>query len=155
MNTKAQRGFTLTEIMIAVAILGILTAIALPSFRQYIANQRIKSVSFDLVATLSLARSEAVKRNATVDINPASGGWVNGWTITAGTTNVRSYAGYSGVAVSDTAGLTKLSYGSDGRLATAATNFSITPATSINGVSDRCVKVNLSGKPLSQLGACS
>lgn len=148
------RGFTLTEVMMTLAILGILSAFALPSFRQYMANQRIKSVSFDLVASLSYARSEAVKRNATVDVTPASGGWVKGWTVSTSNQTLRTYTEHNGVNLTDSASLSKLSYGNDGRLSTATTNFSIAPATSISGVSSRCVKVNLSGKALSQMGAC-
>lgn len=149
-----QRGFTLTEIMMVIAILGILTAFALPSFRQYVANQRIKSASFDLVSTLSLARSEAVKRNATVDITPASGGWTNGWTISTGTTTLRKYSSYNGVSLTDSASVTKLSYGVDGRVSGTTTNFSIVPVSSISGVTSRCIKVNLSGKASSLVGAC-
>lgn len=150
-----QRGFTLTEIMMVIAILGILTAFALPSFRQYVANQRVKSASFDLISTLSFARSEAVKRNATVDITPASGGWTNGWTISTGTTTLRSYSSYNGVTMSDSASVTKLSYGVDGRVSGTTTNFSIAPSSSITGVTSRCVKVNLSGKASSLTGSCS
>jgi len=68
------RGFTLTELMVKVTIAAILLAIGIPSFRSFILGQRVKTASFDTVYTLTLARSEAIKRNSDVVITPASGG---------------------------------------------------------------------------------
>ncbi len=47
------RGFTLVEVMIAVAVIGILTAVALPSYRQHVANSRRADAR---AAILSLAQ---------------------------------------------------------------------------------------------------
>jgi type IV fimbrial biogenesis protein FimT len=58
-------GFTMVEMMVAVAILAILASIALPSYRSLIANNRIVANTNDLVADLALARSEAAKRGGT------------------------------------------------------------------------------------------
>ena len=59
-------GFTLVELMIAVLILAILMAAAVPSFRDFAANSRTSAASSDLTTALSLARSEAVRRSGTV-----------------------------------------------------------------------------------------
>lgn len=40
MKPRSQRGFTLMEVMISVVVVAILTAVALPSYRQHIANSR-------------------------------------------------------------------------------------------------------------------
>ena len=48
--TAAQAGFTLVELMIAVVVLGILAAIAIPSYTSYVNKSRAKSGSADLAA---------------------------------------------------------------------------------------------------------
>jgi type IV fimbrial biogenesis protein FimT len=58
-------GFTLIEVLIVVAIMGIAMAIAVPSLRSLMDNQKMKSATFDLVTTVMQARSEAIKFGAT------------------------------------------------------------------------------------------
>ena len=95
MNDK---GFTLIELMITVVIAAILLTVGIPSFRETIRNNRLTAHTNELVASLNLARSEAVKRNATVSVckskngtqcnNCAGGaggdnGWKEGWIVFA------------------------------------------------------------------------
>lgn len=61
-------GFTLVELMVTVAVLAILLAIATPSFTSIINGNRLASGANELVASVQLARSEAVKRNRSVAI---------------------------------------------------------------------------------------
>ena len=55
-------GFTLIELMVAVSVLGVLLAIALPSFQPLIERWRVRQVTEGLVSSLQFARSEAIKR---------------------------------------------------------------------------------------------
>ena len=74
-----QRGFTLIEVLIVIVMIGVLLAIAAPSFVTFTASQRVKTASFDLYAALTFARSEAIKRRQAVTVAPAAGtDWATG-----------------------------------------------------------------------------
>lgn len=84
------RGFTLVELLVVLVIAGILFGYAVPGMRVYIQNGRIVTYTNELIADLSLARSEAIKRAGRVVIcksaNPqaavptctAAGNWTTG-----------------------------------------------------------------------------
>jgi type IV fimbrial biogenesis protein FimT len=149
---RRPEGFTLIEAMIVVVILGILAAIGMPSMREFIAAQRLKAPASDLYASLALARSEAIKRNAAIDVVPNATDWAQGWRVrTQGTTPTvlrvqNAYPNIS-VAASQTGSLT---YRGNGRLSTSAMTFRITSPDSSN-VNMRCVAVDVSGRPAVRL----
>ena len=55
---RFQRAFTLVELMIAIAVVGVLLMLAAPGFRDFILMQRLKSVSAQLATDLQYARSQ-------------------------------------------------------------------------------------------------
>jgi type IV fimbrial biogenesis protein FimT len=61
-------GFTLIELMVTVAVLGILLAVAVPSFLDFMASSRGASISSAFVADMTRARSEAISANTCVKI---------------------------------------------------------------------------------------
>lgn len=61
-----QEGVSLIELLITIAILGILTTIALPGYRVWIQNTQIRSAAESVLEGMQLARAEAVRRNVTV-----------------------------------------------------------------------------------------
>ena len=82
-------GYSFIELLVVSAIAAALTMVAVPSFAGFIATQRSKSTVSRFVASLNLARSEAIKRNAravlckSADGSSCShtGGWDQGWIV--------------------------------------------------------------------------
>lgn len=81
---KAQRGFTLVELMIAIAIVAILAAIAVPSMQSITANRKASKLSHELQIDIMYARNQAMTFNRTIAITPKGGDWASGWQIKQG-----------------------------------------------------------------------
>lgn len=69
-----QRGFTLVELLVVVALLAIVAALAAPSFTDQLARRRLEGVSTDLSTDLQFARTQAVDDRATVRLLTETGG---------------------------------------------------------------------------------
>jgi type IV fimbrial biogenesis protein FimT len=151
-RNKKQSGFSILELMIVVAIAGILAAVAVPEMRNFLLTQQVRTAASDAHLSLILARSEAIKRNASVVITPLSGSdWKSGWRVDApGPTLIRQQDALStAVTVTCAAACpTTLTYLRSGRI-----NSTTAPELRfyINGntkVKMRCLGLSLSGKPL-------
>ncbi|NQZ52868.1 MAG: prepilin-type N-terminal cleavage/methylation domain-containing protein [Piscirickettsiaceae bacterium] len=68
MMDQKQKGFTLIELMVVVVILGVLVAIAFPSFVETLDRRKLKGAGDKLFADLLFAKTEAIKRNTPVRI---------------------------------------------------------------------------------------
>ena len=78
----AERGFSLLEVMVVVAILAILAALAGPSFTPMIERWRVRDATESLQSALYYARSEAIKRGGNVVIKTTDGAnWNSGWSV--------------------------------------------------------------------------
>lgn len=88
---RTQKAFTLIELLVTVAVVGVVLALAVPSFNQQILNNKSTVLSEDLIAQINLARYEAVKRGVRVSICASSdsmtttpsctGNWTQGYMI--------------------------------------------------------------------------
>lgn len=94
MVMKKYSGFTLIELMIALAVVGIIISVGLPQMSVFFKGNRMVTNANDLLAGLHLARSEAIKRNSRVSIcksnnagaavpkcEKAGGEWHKGWFV--------------------------------------------------------------------------
>ncbi len=81
---RQNSGFTLIELMVTIAVLAILLGIAIPSFQGTLDKRRIIGAAEQIYADLQYARSEAIKRNATVRVSFQTGtNWCYGITTLA------------------------------------------------------------------------
>ncbi len=90
---KRHTGFTLIELIVTLSVAAILITLAVPSFRDFLLNNRLTTTANEFTAAANLARSEAIKRgrNATVcvsnnsmDASPGCTGgtdWGVGWLV--------------------------------------------------------------------------
>ena len=65
-SSKRSHGYTSVELIVTMAILGLLAAIAIPAFASWLPNYRLKSAARDVVSNFQRAKLEAVRRNAIV-----------------------------------------------------------------------------------------
>lgn len=92
-SRSAHQGLTLIELLVVMAMVAITTTMAVPSFQNFIQNNRLVTVANELVSSLTLARSMAISQrapsivcrsaNATAQA-PACGGdgrWEDGWIV--------------------------------------------------------------------------
>ena len=152
------RGFTIIELMIVMVVIGVMAAIAAPSMRDMIVRIRVKAAASDLHSSLITARSEAIKRNAGMQVVPVDAtNWSLGWVVRVQTSGVvlnrqdpyaqivftSTNAAYAATAV---AAVTFSGTGRETGSAGAGVAFVIT-STAVASLPARCVVLDPSGRP--------
>jgi len=147
----AARGFTLTELMVALTVLVILTGVAVPSFHEILLAQAVRTASADVFSGLLLARSEAVTRNTTVTVAPSGGNWSEGWTISdADGEVVERQERMPRVIIS---GPGRVTYNGAGRVSTGGASINLT-ANGGRTAHASCISIDLSGRPVQKQESC-
>lgn len=75
------RGFTLPELITSLAVLGILTALAYPSFANLLLQSRVETVTEELQAAVQLTRQHAVMANSRANLAAVEKDWELGWEL--------------------------------------------------------------------------
>ena len=144
-TSGSARGFTTIELMTCVVVLAIFIALAATGLTNLLLDTGLKKVAIEVYTTMSYARSEAIKRNATVDIIPTGGNWKNGWTVQVGATVLKT-VGPSTTPMDDVTTPGTISFAGSGRLTTPGT---VTYVLNVSGnprVTPRRVIVDMSGR---------
>jgi type IV pilus assembly protein PilA len=100
MFKNVQKGFTLIELMIVVAIIGILAAIAIPAYQDYTIRSKVTE-GLNLASSAEVAVADGFQSGDIVGMNAAATSWVNGFTATKYVT---------GVAITKSTGVITISY---------------------------------------------
>ena len=151
---RMQRGFTLVEVVTVIAIMAILTGIGSASFVGFNQSTSIRGAAYDLIADLDYARSEAVKRNDDVTVQPINADWRLGWQVVTGNQVLRSREAL-GAQIGFASAPATLTFDGGGRAALATVrNFQICPPQGAS-VPGRLVRIDPSGLSRSTKTACS
>jgi type IV fimbrial biogenesis protein FimT len=139
---NSNKGFTLLELMVAIAVLAILLSIAVPNYNAQIAATRLRADADNVVTALQLARSEAVTRRTQVTVSNLA----TGATVMQGGASIRVFPALSAGIAIDGADVT---YRPDGSV------LAVDPAgISVTGASDaRTICVNYIGQARMLVGA--
>ena len=144
-----------------VAIAGLLALFALPEMKNLVVSNRVKTLSLDVYMSLTMARSESIKRNTSnVSMIANSGSWQNGWKVCVdansnGACDATEIVLIEGEAVDSSLTITGpggniVTYNRDGRVTTAA-SFKVIAGAHNSQVPMRCIDVNASGRPSTRM----
>ena len=156
---KNASGFTLIELMVAIAVLAIILALGVPAFTATIQNTRATTAANDLVVALQLARSEAVKRRQPTQVcrRDAAGtacedgtDWAVGWLIQSGGNVIKVWDQIEQTAA--TGPNTGVTFAASG-LADGAAAFSVI-APQCSGDQRRVINVSATGRVGVTRAAC-
>lgn len=157
MPCRGVAGFSVIELMVALAIMSLLMGVAVPAFNGMVASQRVKAVTTDLHSSLLQARAEAVKRNQAIRIRPPAGStdWGEGWVIpnpatpSSDTSPLAPLQRAEGVEITSDA--TYFEFRASGRVESDGTRNSdgeliLQIASGVDSSNRRCMAIGLAGR---------
>ena len=164
---RKQQGFTLVELMVVLGVAAILTTVALPGMQNLVLDNRRVAAVNELVASMQLARSESITRNARVTTCPSTDGvdcaattWDSGWLVfvdddadrrvDAGETVLRTVSAHDGMQIASAEFDSFFVYRPNGRIMvndTSENNGQFTVCDRRGATAARVLIVDMSGRP--------
>lgn len=151
----------MVELMVTLSVLLVLLVLAVPQMAPFLQRQRLKNATMDMASTVVFARSEAIKRNATVYVVATSStDWSKGWTVSTSVTvsaasTIRAQTALDGLSITESNSNSSFNFGSDGRMSGTGMSFSVQPTVTSSGQQPLCVAVGATGRVQTTKGACS
>jgi type IV fimbrial biogenesis protein FimT len=154
LDSRSNRGFTVLELMVTLAVAGVLVTVGVPGFTEIVRNNRVTAQTNELVTAINLARSEAIKRGRNVAVAVTESG--NGWAATVTVAGIVEPLRVverpaSNVTLMDDVTVT---FGANGAPAGAAT-FDLQPYSNCTGTQRRRVQVTAAGQVVTTREACA
>lgn len=78
---RPQAGLSLTELLVAVAVGGIMLTIAAPSMQSLVRQMQLKTAVGDMAGAIDLTRAQAIMRGRRVYMAPTGSDWAGGWAV--------------------------------------------------------------------------
>ena len=148
------KGFTLIELLVSLTVVTILAALAVPAFRNLIAQGEVRTAATNLTVAMTRARSEATKRSATIRVLKKSGGWATGWEVQDPSNAILVEEGALSNVTFTSAPNSVVSL-STGRVQGAPSDYKFSLKSNRVATIQRCVSVDVSGAPSIKAAACS
>lgn len=157
---SAPRGFTLVELIVTLAIAGILLAIGVPSMTQFLSDRAAAANAEEFAEAVRFTRSEAMKRGRSVYIcassNPEAAdaacsddaaGWTGGWLV-ADVDSDKVFRIQNALRVMDSvdAESSKITFAATGIVREGAGDYVFTPSGKTDTKNVRTVNVNSQGR---------
>lgn len=156
---RRSQGFTLIELMVTIAVLGVIVGIAAPSFSRMLQDNRMITVASELQGSLQLARAEAIKRRTDVVLCKSNSGatdcttgtdWQGGWLMRSSDGVLKVWDAVQGATLTGpTNGIT---FRGNGLTSTAQSTWT---AAYSSCTQNRSVTVSTTGRATLTKGNCS
>ena len=155
MNYRTSKGFTLFELIVTMAVAGIILSFGIPGFMSFIQNNRATTHTNDLITALNLGRNEATRRAAPITVCSSTDGancsggndWSSGWIVRNDAGDViRTWPERSGGAGIVTGNVSQVRFLARGSLAGGAAPLVQVRLPDCTGDQGRDVGINVAGR---------